>query len=54
MTRSPGIIERALENERKGDQQDYDNLTSGQNGALGGFLIWLERNYGPGGEFTLP
>jgi hypothetical protein len=52
--RSPGILERGLENERKGDQQDYNNLTSGQEGKLGGFLHMLERNYGPGGDLTLP
>ncbi len=52
--RSPGIIERALENERKGDQQDYDNLTSGQASRLRGFLVVFERNYGPGGDLTLP
>jgi hypothetical protein len=45
--RSPGIIEMGLEKEREDDQQDYDNLTSGHNSKLRGFLFLLQRNYGP-------
>jgi len=51
---SPGILERGLEAKRRVGQQWYDNLTSGQASALGGFLVLLERNYGPGGDLILP
>ncbi len=52
--RSPGIIERGLEAKRRVGQQWYDNLTSGEASTLRGFLVVLERNYGPGGDLTLP
>jgi hypothetical protein len=45
--KSPGIIEMGLEKERKYGQQRYDNLTAGDDSKLGGFLVLLERNYGP-------
>jgi hypothetical protein len=45
--KSPGVIEAGLETERQLGQNQYDNLTSGRMSAHGGFLVWLERNYGP-------
>jgi hypothetical protein len=45
--KSPGVIEMGLKKELNYRQQHYDNLTSGQDSPLGGFLVLLERNYGP-------
>jgi hypothetical protein len=45
--KSPGVIEMGLEKELTYGQQRYDNLTAGHNSKLGGFLVLLERNYGP-------
>jgi hypothetical protein len=48
--KSPGVIEMGLEKERTYGQQHYDNLTAGDDSKLGGFLVLLERNYGPDSE----
>jgi hypothetical protein len=45
--KSPGVIEMGLEKKLQSGQQHYDNLTAGDDSKLGGFLVLLERNYGP-------
>lgn len=45
--KSPGVIEAALQEERQVGQEWYDDLTSGQMSAHGGFLSLLQRNHGP-------
>ncbi|MBK9265923.1 MAG: hypothetical protein IPM54_39800 [Polyangiaceae bacterium] len=46
--KSPGVIEAALEAERRQGQEFYDNLTSGQGGEIGSFLLLYERDNYPG------
>jgi hypothetical protein len=43
--KSPGVIEAGLVADENQERALYENLTTGHNGILGGFLYHLEKNY---------